>query len=110
MKRYSHLLSIPLAAVLWGLAYLATYATVTAQTMDGDNMKGMREMMQRMMGDVLPPGIGPALLPAPAFRAAQEVPAPTVMAARICGGYPMPAVASWSPAFPPRFRHPRILL
>ncbi len=35
MKRYSRLLSIPLAAVLWGLAYFVTYATVTAQTMDG---------------------------------------------------------------------------
>jgi len=29
---------------------------------------GMREMMQRMMGDVLPPGIDPKLLPEPDSR------------------------------------------
>ena len=27
--------------------------------------EGMKSMMQRMMGDVLPPGIDPALLPEP---------------------------------------------
>ncbi|MHB8535508.1 MAG: c-type cytochrome [Sulfuricaulis sp.] len=33
-------------------------------------MGGMREMMQRMMGDVLPPGIDPKLLPDPGARGA----------------------------------------
>jgi len=32
---------------------------------------GMREMMQRMMGDVLPPGIDPKLLPDPGSRGAR---------------------------------------
>jgi cytochrome c5 len=32
---------------------------------------GMREMMQRMMGDVLPPGIDPKLLPDPGARGAR---------------------------------------
>lgn len=73
MKRYSpiFLLSIPLAAVLWGLAYLLMPTTATGQMMGGNDMKGMREMMQRMMGDVLPPGIDPALLPAPASKGAR---------------------------------------
>lgn len=72
MKRYNpFLLSIPLAAVLWGLVYLLMPATVTGQMMDGNNMKGMREMMQRMMGDVLPPGIDPALLPEPRSKGAR---------------------------------------
>lgn len=72
MKRYSpFLLSIPLVAVLWGLAYLLMPATVTGQMMGGNNMKGMREMMQRMMGDVLPPGIDPALLPEPRSKGAR---------------------------------------
>jgi hypothetical protein len=32
---------------------------------------GMREMMQRMMGDVLPPGVDPNLLPEPESRGAR---------------------------------------
>lgn len=73
MKRYSpiFLLSIPLAAVLWGFAYLLMPATATSQMMGGDNMQGMRDMMQRMMGDILPPGIDSALLPAPDCKGAR---------------------------------------
>jgi len=41
--------------------------SVTHAQMDG----GMREMMQRMMGDRLPPGIDPKLLPDPTSRGAQ---------------------------------------
>jgi cytochrome c5 len=32
---------------------------------------GMREMMQRIMGDVLPPGMDPALLPEPKSEGAR---------------------------------------
>lgn len=42
--------------------------TANSQMMGGGNMK---EMMQRMMGDVLPPGIAPALLPAPKSKGAK---------------------------------------
>ncbi len=37
----------------------------------GGSMDGMRAMMQRMMGDVLPPGIDPKLLPDPDSRGAR---------------------------------------
>lgn len=72
MKRYSSFLfSMLLSASLGGPLYLATPATATGQMMGGDNMQGMRETMQRMMGDALPPGIDPASLPAPDSKGAR---------------------------------------
>lgn len=63
MKHYNPFyLSIVLATSIGSVASVAIPETVSAQMMGGGNMKGM---MQRMMGDVLPPGIDPALLPAP---------------------------------------------
>jgi cytochrome c5 len=41
------------------------------QMMHSGGMNGMREMMQRMMGDVLPPGVDPALLPEPESEGAR---------------------------------------
>jgi len=60
-----------MAVSFGGLVYLVMPATVKGQMMGGDDMKGMREMMQRMMGDVLPPGIDPAQLPAPTSKGAK---------------------------------------
>jgi cytochrome c5 len=45
--------------------------TVHGQMMHGGRMEGMREMMQRMMGDVLPPDVDPKLLPEPESRGAR---------------------------------------
>lgn len=42
-----------------------------SQMMHSGSMNGMREMMQRMMGDVLPPGMDPALLPEPKLDGAR---------------------------------------
>ena len=39
--------------------------TLAAEGSAGGSMNGMRTMMQQMMGNVLPPGIDPALLPQP---------------------------------------------
>ncbi len=69
MKRYQSLfMRIPLIASIAGVIYLVTPVTVMGQRMGGE---GMREMMQRMMGDVLPPGIDPAQLPAPTSKGAR---------------------------------------
>lgn len=62
--------TVLLVASLAAAVSAVTPAPVTGQMM-GDDKQGMREMMQRMMGDVLPPGIDPALLPAPASRGAK---------------------------------------
>lgn len=72
MKRYQLLfVRTLLVASVAGVIYLVTPVTVTGQMMGGEGMKGMREMMQRMMGDVLPPGIDPAQLPAPTSKGAR---------------------------------------
>ncbi|NIP72219.1 MAG: hypothetical protein GWO16_03935 [Gammaproteobacteria bacterium] len=72
MKCYQPLFArILLVASVAGVIYLVTPVTVTGQMMGGEGMKGMREMMQRMMGDVLPPGIDPAQLPAPTSKGAR---------------------------------------
>ena len=47
-------------AGLWPVA-----PTLAAEGSTGGSMDGMRTMMQQMMGNVLPPGIDPALLPQP---------------------------------------------
>lgn len=72
MKCYQPLFArILLVASIVSAISLVTPVTVTGQMMGGDGMKGMREMMQRMMGDVLPPGIDPAQLPAPTSKGAR---------------------------------------
>ena len=66
--------SFTIFAALAGVAaFLALFMTGPAhgQMMNGGGMNGMREMMQRMMGDVLPPGIDPKLLPDPGSRGAR---------------------------------------
>ncbi len=68
MKHCPFYLSIILATSIGGVASLVIPKTVNGQMMGGGNMK---EMMQRMMGDVLPPGIDPALLPAPKSKGAK---------------------------------------
>lgn len=72
MKHYQLLfMRVLLVASLAGIIYIVTPVTVTGQMMGGGGMKGMCEMMQRMMGDVLPPGIDPAQLPAPTSKGAR---------------------------------------
>lgn len=72
MKHYQPLfMRILLVASIGGVISLVTPVIVMGQMMGGDGMKGMREMMQRMMGDVLPPGIDPGLLPAPTSKGAR---------------------------------------
>ena len=72
MKHYGPFyLSLIFAAVIGGSISFTMSETANSQMMGGGDMKGMREMMQRMMGDVLPPGIDPALLPLPDSAGAQ---------------------------------------
>jgi len=71
MKRNQSVYRLILSVVLMSGAVSFMPGTVNGQMMGGGNMKGMREMMQRMMGDVLPPGIDPALLPAPDSKGAK---------------------------------------
>ena len=72
MKHYGPFyLSLIFAAVIGGSISFTMSETANGQMMGGSDMKGMREMMQRMMGDVLPPGIDPALLPLPDSAGAQ---------------------------------------
>jgi len=47
------------------LLSIAISAMADGQMTGGEPMQGMREMMQRMMGGTLPPGIDPKLLPEP---------------------------------------------
>lgn len=61
------------AALVAGVAVILMLVmpAVSGQMMQGMGMNGMREMMQRMMGDVLPPGMDPALLPEPKSEGAR---------------------------------------
>lgn len=66
MKNYrSRLITVLIPATIAVTLSLLPVARAPAQTMGG-----MRAMMQRMMGDVLPPGIDPKLLPDPGSRGA----------------------------------------
>ncbi len=62
------------ALLLIGLAGLSSCTGMSRRsTMDGGMMmdrEGMKDIMQGMMGDVLPPGIDPALLPEPQSQGA----------------------------------------
>lgn len=71
MKRNQSVYRLILSVVLMSGALSFISGTVNGQMMGGGDMKGMREMMQWMMGDVLPPGIDPALLPAPESKGAK---------------------------------------
>ena len=75
MKRRKQIIWLAAAAVFVGtplffLLYFNPEAIGGGMMGDGD-MKGMRGMMQRMMGDVLPPGIDPKLLPEPQSKGAR---------------------------------------
>lgn len=61
--------SLLLAGVI-GLGVLPAMRMSLSGTMGGGMMghNGMKEMMKRMMGDILPPGIDPKLLPDPGSR------------------------------------------
>lgn len=66
-------ISLLVSSLAVGLAR-ADDATRLAQGMMGPEMMGMhRNMMQRMMGGMLPPGIDPALLPEPHSAGAEIV-------------------------------------
>ncbi len=55
------------SAILASSAIFFIPGIANSQVMGGDNMK---EMMHQMLGDVLPPGINPAMLPAPKSKGA----------------------------------------
>ena len=59
-----------LTGLLCGAGLWPGARALAAAGPSGGSMDGMRTMMQRMMGDVLPPGIDPKLLPDPGARGA----------------------------------------
>jgi mono/diheme cytochrome c family protein len=59
----SLVLGLVLAAPLSTTLMLPSSEPAHGQMMERDGMRGMHEMMQRMMGAHLPPGLDPALLP-----------------------------------------------
>jgi len=61
-------LSIIFAVSIVGAASLVVPGTANGQMTGGTSMK---QMMQQMMGNILPPGIGPASLPAPKSKGAK---------------------------------------
>lgn len=73
MKHMKPLL-LSLAGLLAGVVislFFTGYGAVNGQMMGGGMMKDMPTIMQKMMGDALPPGIDPKLLPEPQSKGAR---------------------------------------